>query len=153
MGLEYRIKGINVILGPTIGPLGRIITSGRNWESYSNDPYLSGKLVAETVQATQGVGVITSTKHFIVNEVLSNHLCHYSCQQENSKSPTEFQGRIAVASPSSLSHQMLMIKHYMSSTCGRSKKLYVQEVATSCVVTIESITRTRARTVRSWMEY
>ena len=72
MGLEYRIKGINVILGPTIGPLGRIITSGRNWESYSNDPYLSGKLVAETVQATQGVGVITSTKHFIVNEVISN---------------------------------------------------------------------------------
>jgi beta-glucosidase len=70
MGLEDKAKGINVILGPTIGPLGRIVTSGRNWVSYSNDPYLSGRLTAETVQATQGVGAITSRKHFIVNEVI-----------------------------------------------------------------------------------
>jgi beta-glucosidase len=70
MAMEYKLKGVNVVLGPTIGPLGRIVTGGRNWESFSNDPYLSGQLCAETVEAMQGVGVITSTKHFIANEVI-----------------------------------------------------------------------------------
>jgi beta-glucosidase len=79
MAMEYKLKGVNVVLGPTIGPLGRIVTGGRNWESFSNDPYLSGRLCAETVEAMQAVGVITSTKHFIANEVISTSLWYCSC--------------------------------------------------------------------------
>lgn len=70
------------MLGPAIGPLGRVVRGGRNWEGkspfmsllerytrsdtfgtgYSIDPYLSGALVYETVVGTQEAGVITSTK-------------------------------------------------------------------------------------------
>jgi beta-glucosidase-like glycosyl hydrolase len=75
MAIEYKAKGINVILGPTIGPLGRIVTCGRNWEGFSNDPYLSGQLVAETVRATQAGGVITSNKHLVANEVICTDSC------------------------------------------------------------------------------
>ncbi|KAI6291423.1 hypothetical protein MCOR34_010176 [Pyricularia oryzae] len=68
MGSEYRTKGVNILLGPVVGPLGRIANGGRNWEGFSNDPYLCGQLAAETVKGIQSQGVAASTKHFIANE-------------------------------------------------------------------------------------
>ncbi|KAK7715168.1 hypothetical protein SLS64_003865 [Diaporthe eres] len=68
MGQEFYKKGSNVMLGPVVGPLGRIASSGRNWEGFSNDPYLTGQLAYETVVGVQSTGVITSVKHFIGNE-------------------------------------------------------------------------------------
>ncbi|KAM0510251.1 hypothetical protein ACHAPB_000599 [Verticillium nonalfalfae] len=68
MGGEFRKKGVNVLLGPSVGPVGRVVRGGRNWESFSVDPYLAGALTGETIRGVQGVGVITSTKHFIANE-------------------------------------------------------------------------------------
>ncbi|GAW19816.1 hypothetical protein ANO14919_093070 [Xylariales sp. No.14919] len=68
MGLEFRIKGANIALGPVVGPLGRVVRGGRNWEGFSVDPYLCGALAAQTVEGIQSQGVITSTKHFIGNE-------------------------------------------------------------------------------------
>ncbi|KAK4104677.1 glycoside hydrolase family 3 protein [Parathielavia hyrcaniae] len=65
---EFKTKGVNVLLGPAIGPAGRVALGGRNWEGFSTDPYLSGALVYETVAAIQAAGVITSTKHYIANE-------------------------------------------------------------------------------------
>jgi beta-glucosidase len=62
MGGEFKTKGVNVLLGPVVGPSGRVATGGRNWESFSLDPYLSGALVFETVTGVQEAGVITSTK-------------------------------------------------------------------------------------------
>ncbi|KAI1410715.1 glycoside hydrolase family 3 protein [Hypoxylon sp. FL1857] len=72
MAGEFRTKGVNIALGPVVGPLGRITTSGRNWEGFSNDPYLCGALAFDTVQGIQSVGVATSTKHFIGNEQETN---------------------------------------------------------------------------------
>ncbi|KAI1810855.1 glycoside hydrolase family 3 protein [Poronia punctata] len=72
MGSEFRAKGVNMLLGPVVGPLGRIASSGRNWEGFSNDPYLCGALAYQTVQGVQSKGVITSTKHFIANEQETN---------------------------------------------------------------------------------
>jgi hypothetical protein len=78
MAGEFRTKGVNVALGPVVGPLGRIAEAGRNWEGnhhshyyffklliqtgISNDPYLCGVLGAETVQGFQEKGVINSVK-------------------------------------------------------------------------------------------
>lgn len=62
MGGEFRAKGVNVALGPVVGPLGRVSEAGRNWEGFSNDPYLCGSLAFETVRGIQEKGVITSTK-------------------------------------------------------------------------------------------
>lgn len=62
MGFEFRKKGVNVMLGPVVGPLGRIAVGGRNWEAFSNDPYLSGALVDPTVKGVQEKGVIACTK-------------------------------------------------------------------------------------------
>jgi beta-glucosidase len=62
MGGEFKKKGVNMLLGPVVGPAGRVVTGGRNWEGISVDPYLSGALVYETVAGIQDSGVITSTK-------------------------------------------------------------------------------------------
>ncbi|KAI2607957.1 glycoside hydrolase family 3 protein [Hypoxylon sp. NC1633] len=72
MAGEFRTKGVHIALGPVVGPLGRITTSGRNWEGFSNDPYLCGALAYDTVQGIQSVGVATSVKHFIANEQETN---------------------------------------------------------------------------------
>ncbi|KAK1239685.1 hypothetical protein MKX07_001139 [Trichoderma sp. CBMAI-0711] len=68
MGAEFRKKGVNVLLGPVVGPAGRTVRGGRNWEGFSVDPWLAGVLVSETVSGIQEQGVITSTKHYILNE-------------------------------------------------------------------------------------
>ncbi|OGM43505.1 hypothetical protein ABOM_008056 [Aspergillus bombycis] len=68
LGAEFKKKGVQVALGPAVGPLGRIPTGGRNWEGFSVDPYLAGAIGAETVKGTQRQGVITSVKHLIANE-------------------------------------------------------------------------------------
>lgn len=62
MGKEYRKKGVNMILGPVVGPLGRVALGGRNWEGFSTDPYLSGVLVSESVKGLQSQKVATSLK-------------------------------------------------------------------------------------------
>ncbi|KAI8966260.1 glycoside hydrolase family 3 protein [Daldinia sp. FL1419] len=68
IGYEFKAKGINVLLGPNAGPLGRTPLGGRNWEGFSVDPYLSGQLNAETIIGHQDAGVIANIKHFIANE-------------------------------------------------------------------------------------
>lgn len=68
MGSEQRDKGIDVLLGPVAGPLGRAPMGGRNWEGFSVDPYMSGKALADTVLGIQEAGVIACAKHYIGNE-------------------------------------------------------------------------------------
>lgn len=71
MGKEFKAKGVNVALGPVIGPLGRVAKGGRNWEGFSNDPYLAGGLADPTIRGLQQ-NVIADAKHFIVNEQETN---------------------------------------------------------------------------------
>lgn len=68
MGTEHKLKGVDVQLGPVVGPLGRSPAGGRNWEGFSPDPVLSGIAVAETIKGMQAAGVMACTKHFILNE-------------------------------------------------------------------------------------
>lgn len=68
IGEEFRGTGSHVMLGPVAGGLGKIAEGGRNWEGFSPDPYLTGVMVAETIEGVQGVGVQTAVKHYILNE-------------------------------------------------------------------------------------
>ena len=42
--------------------------SGRNTEYYSEDPFISGKMAAKVIEASQAKGVYTTVKHFALNE-------------------------------------------------------------------------------------
>lgn len=58
---------MNCMLGPTVcmhrHPLG-----GRNFESYSEDPFLTGKMSSKVIQGLQSLGVSATIKHFVANE-------------------------------------------------------------------------------------
>ncbi|KAI0173693.1 glycoside hydrolase family 3 protein [Hypoxylon sp. FL1284] len=66
--IEARKKGVNVILGPCIGPLGRMPAGGRNWEGFGADPYLQGIAAAESIKGMQDEGVMATIKHLVANE-------------------------------------------------------------------------------------
>ena len=68
MGSEMNAKGVDAQLGPVCGPLGRSPDGGRNWEGFSNDPYLCGAAMASTIQGMQSTGIMATAKHFILNE-------------------------------------------------------------------------------------
>jgi beta-glucosidase len=64
MGAEFKAKGVSVALGPVAGPLGKIPRGGRNWEGFTNDPYLSGALNYETILGMQK-NVVACIKHLL----------------------------------------------------------------------------------------
>jgi beta-glucosidase len=68
MGSEARLKGVNVILGPSMGALGMMPAGGRNWESFGSDPVLQAVAAAETIRGIQRNGVMATAKHFVMNE-------------------------------------------------------------------------------------
>ncbi|KAK4637863.1 putative beta-glucosidase E [Fulvia fulva] len=67
-GFEAKMKGINVLLGPSMGALGRLPAGGRNWEGYGSDPVLQAIGAAQTIRGIQSNGVIATAKHFVGNE-------------------------------------------------------------------------------------
>ncbi|KAI9643861.1 beta-glucosidase [Ciborinia camelliae] len=67
MGEEAKAKGVHVILGPTIN-MQRSPLGGRGFESFSEDPVLSGLGAAALVNGIQETGVQATIKHFVCND-------------------------------------------------------------------------------------
>ncbi|KAK8005894.1 hypothetical protein PG991_012191 [Apiospora marii] len=68
LGRECAAKGAHVWLGPTVNML-RSPLGGRGFESYSEDPFLSGALAAAIVAGVQSsAGVAACIKHFVCND-------------------------------------------------------------------------------------
>ncbi|MEQ8842816.1 MAG: glycoside hydrolase family 3 N-terminal domain-containing protein [Acidimicrobiales bacterium] len=67
LGDEARAKKAHVLLAPTIN-LHRSPKGGRNFECYSEDPVLTGRLATAFVEGVQSKGVATTPKHFVGND-------------------------------------------------------------------------------------
>ncbi|TGO25965.1 hypothetical protein BPAE_0069g00370 [Botrytis paeoniae] len=78
---ETKARSAQVLLAPTVclhrGPLG-----GRNFESFSEDPYLTGKLAIAYIKGLQEKGVAATIKHFVANEQETFRLTIDSVVQE-----------------------------------------------------------------------
>ncbi|GME77079.1 unnamed protein product [Ambrosiozyma monospora] len=68
MAREAKFKGTHCILGPTCniqrGPLG-----GRGFESFAEDPFLSGLCTAAVINGIQSDGIMATIKHFVCNDL------------------------------------------------------------------------------------
>jgi beta-glucosidase len=62
IGQEFAGKGVNVALGPTINMV-RDPRWGRSYETFGEDPYLSGRIATADVQGLQSQGVMAVIKH------------------------------------------------------------------------------------------
>jgi beta-glucosidase len=67
LGDELKAKGAHILLAPTVN-IHRTPIAGRNFECYSEDPFLSGMLASAYIKGIQSKGVGACIKHFVAND-------------------------------------------------------------------------------------
>ncbi|MGN6485120.1 MAG: beta-glucosidase H [Thermomicrobiales bacterium] len=67
LGQEAKTKGARLLLGPTVN-IHRSPFNGRNFECFSEDPYLSARMVVGYITGLQRTGVGATVKHFVLND-------------------------------------------------------------------------------------
>ncbi len=67
LGREARAKGVNVLLAPTVN-LHRHPLAGRNFECFSEDPYLTARMATAYIAGVQSNRVACCLKHFVCND-------------------------------------------------------------------------------------
>jgi len=64
---EVKAKGAHILLGPTVN-IHRTPIAGRNFECFSEDPFLSGKMATAYIRGIQNNGAGACIKHFVCND-------------------------------------------------------------------------------------
>jgi beta-glucosidase len=71
IGCEARSRGFNIMLAGGLN-LARDVRNGRNFEYYGEDPYHSAGMAAEAVNGIQGQQVVSTLKHYTLNNNETN---------------------------------------------------------------------------------
>ncbi len=66
LGKDARARGVNFLLGPGVN-IARSPRNGRNFEYFSEDPFLNAAMVVPYVEGVQSQGVIATVKHYDLN--------------------------------------------------------------------------------------
>ena len=122
IGEEARANGVSLVLGPGLN-IKRNPLCGRNFEYFSEDPYVSGQLAAAYVKGMQSTGVGACLKHFAANSQEHKRFSSDSVMDERTLREiylAGFEAAVKDAKPAAVmnSYNMLNGEH-----TGDSKKL------------------------------
>ena len=67
LATEAKLKGAHVLLAPTVN-LQRTVFNGRNFECFSEDPWLTAEIAVAFIRGVQSGGVAATIKHYVGNE-------------------------------------------------------------------------------------
>ena len=81
LGIEASAQDVQVVLGPGLN-IKRSPLCGRNFEYFSEDPYLAGKMAAGYVRGIQSKGIAACPKHFAANSQELRRMCTDSVVDE-----------------------------------------------------------------------
>jgi beta-glucosidase len=66
LGRDARARGVHFLLGPGVN-ISRSPLNGRNFEYFSEDPFLNGAIAVGYIEGVQSQGVIATVKHYALN--------------------------------------------------------------------------------------
>lgn len=101
IGEECQAEGVGVILGPAVN-IKRSPLCGRNFEYYSEDPYVASEMAGAFIQGVQSKKVGTSIKHFLANNQEHRRMTGSSEVDERTLREiylTAFEGAVKVSKP------------------------------------------------------
>ena len=101
LGQECQAMNVSTILGPAMN-IKRSSLCGRNFEYYSEDPYVSTEIAAALIEGVQSKNVGTSAKHFVANNQEKRRMTNSSDADERTLREiylASFEGAIKKAKP------------------------------------------------------
>ena len=101
IGHECQAMNVSTILGPAMN-IKRSPLCGRNFEYYSEDPYVSSELAAALIEGVQSKNVGTSAKHFLANNQEKRRMTNSSNVDERTLREiylASFEGAVKKAKP------------------------------------------------------
>lgn len=101
LGQECQAMNVSTILGPAMN-IKRSPLCGRNFEYYSEDPYVSTEIAAALIEGVQSKNVGTSVKHFVANNQEKRRMTNSSDADERTLREiylASFEGAIKKAKP------------------------------------------------------
>lgn len=101
LGQECQAMNVSTILGPAMN-IKRSPLCGRNFEYYSEDPYVSTEIAAALIEGIQSKNVGTSAKHFVANNQEKRRMTNSSDADERTLREiylASFEGAIKKAKP------------------------------------------------------
>lgn len=123
-GQDYRARGFHIALGPGVDII-RDPRCGRNFEYYSEDPFLTSRIGTAAVRGIQSQGVLTTLKHFACNNMETSRNFYDSIVDERTLHEIYLPGFKAAIAEGQAACVMTAFNQFNGTSCTENRWLNV----------------------------